>query len=208
MIHPERLLMSATRIYGDKMNSLWGAFEPCPAERVTTLDDGDEIRAGDRTLQVLFTPGHASHHIAYYDAERRSVFTGDVGGVRLQGALQVRPPTPPPDIDVEAWHVSVDRLRALEPRILDLTHFGRFTDPERHLDDLVTRLDDWTKWVAGRMAAGASPDTIASELRARSDAGVKEVANQPHMARAYELATPFRMAVDGLSRYVTMSKKR
>ena len=163
MIDPSKLLRSATRIYGDRMDVLWGAFEPCPAERVTLLDDGAEVECSGRTLVALHTPGHASHHIAFHDPERHTAFTGDVGGVRLEGASYVRPPTPPPDIDVEAWHSSVSRLKSLGLRALDLTHFGRFEDPERHLDELLARLDDWTKWVALH-AADPAPTAPGSAL--------------------------------------------
>jgi glyoxylase-like metal-dependent hydrolase (beta-lactamase superfamily II) len=202
MIDPSKLLASATRIYADRMDELWGAFEPCPPERVTTLADGEEIHCGVRTLTALHTPGHASHHIAFHDAERKSVFTGDVGGVRLQGASYVRPPTPPPDIDIEAWHASVDRLKTLGLRTLDLTHFGRFDDPTRHLDDLLFRLDDWTRWVAERVAEGRSPDAMAAALQLRTDTEVADEIKTTAMAAAYELATPARMTVDGLARYV------
>jgi glyoxylase-like metal-dependent hydrolase (beta-lactamase superfamily II) len=202
MIDPSKLLASATRIYADRMDELWGAFEPCPADRVVTLADGEEIHCGVRTLTALHTPGHASHHIAFHDADRKSVFTGDVGGVRLQGAHYVRPPTPPPDIDIEAWHASVNRLKALDLRTLDLTHFGRFDDPTRHFDDLLFRLDDWTNWVAERVAEGRSPDAMAAALQLRTDTEVADEIKTPAMAAAYELATPARMTVDGLARYV------
>jgi glyoxylase-like metal-dependent hydrolase (beta-lactamase superfamily II) len=201
MIDPTKLLASATRIYGERMDALWGAFVSCPPERVVTVMDGDEIKCGARTLSALYTPGHAVHHIAYHDAERRTIFTGDVGGVRIPGTPQVRPPTPPPDINVEDWHASVDRLRALEPRALDLTHFGRFDDPGRHLDDLLYRLDDWTKWVAGRLADGFSRDEMATALRLRSDAEMA-ADDGDRMAAAFELATPAGMTVDGLTRYL------
>jgi glyoxylase-like metal-dependent hydrolase (beta-lactamase superfamily II) len=202
MIDPSKLLASATRIYGDRMDRLWGAFEPCAADRVVVLADGESLRAGDRTLVALHTPGHASHHIALHDAERHTVFTGDVGGVRLQGASYVRPPTPPPDIDVEAWHASVDRLRALRPRALDLTHFGRFTDPARHLDELMRRLDAWTAWTAAHLARGDTPAAMAAELKRESDAELAADASSAALAPAYELATPAGMTVDGLVRYL------
>jgi glyoxylase-like metal-dependent hydrolase (beta-lactamase superfamily II) len=199
MIDPGKLLESAGRIYGDRMDTLWGSFEPCPAERVVILEDETSVRCGNRSLQAIFTPGHASHHIAFHDPEHRTVFTGDVGGVRLPGASYVRPPTPPPEIDLEAWHRSIERLRALAPRTLDLTHFGRFENPGRHFDDLLFRLDDWTEWVSARLAEGRSPEEMAAELKARSDA---EVGSDPALVKAYELATPSRMTVDGLARYV------
>ena len=202
MIDPAKLIASATRIYGDRMDLLWGAFESCPADRVVILADGDEVACGKRTLVALHTPGHAWHHIAYHDPDAHSAFTGDVGGVRLQGASYVRPPTPPPDIDVEAWRASADRLRALALRSLDLTHFGRFTHPARHLDELMVRLDDWTSWVAARAAAGASTDDMAAELQQRTNAEIARDAPDPALARAYELATPAGMTINGLTRYL------
>ena len=203
MIDPSKLLASAARIYGERMDELWGAFEACPADRVTVLQDGADVSCGVRTLVALHTPGHASHHIAIHDPDAHSVFTGDVGGVRLQGAAYVRPPTPPPDIDVEAWHASVERLRALNLRALDLTHFGRFTDPSRHFDDLLARLDDWTAWVADRIAEGRSPDAMAAALELRTELEVAAEVPDSTLASAYELATPARMTVDGLARYLT-----
>jgi glyoxylase-like metal-dependent hydrolase (beta-lactamase superfamily II) len=202
MIDPTKLIASATRIYGDRMDRLWGAFEPCPGERVVILPDGAEVRCGQRTLHALHTPGHASHHTAFLDAERRTVFTGDVAGVRLDGAKYVRPPTPPPDIDIGAWRASVDRIRAAEPRALDLTHFGRFADPTRHLDELMRRLDEWTAWVTRRLADGATTDVMVRELKDHSDAEISAQSTDPALAHAYELATPSGMTVDGLVRYV------
>ena len=208
MVDPSKLLQSATRIYGDRMDALWGAFEPCSAERVVPLADGAELACGERTLTALHTPGHASHHIAFHDATRASAFTGDVGGVRLQGASYVRPPTPPPDVDVEAWHASVDRLRSLDLETLYATHFGRFTDPTRHLDALLVRLDEWTGWVRTWRAGGLTPEAMAVELQRRSDADIAANVPDPTLARAYELATPSRMTVDGLARYINGRGKR
>ena len=202
MIDPSKLIASARRIYGAHLDRLWGAFEPCPADRVVTLGDGAELTCGRRTLVVLHTPGHASHHIAFHDVEGGTVFTGDVGGVRLDAASYVRPPTPPPDIDVEAWHASVARIREARPRALDLTHFGRFDDPDRHLVELLRRLDDWTAWVARRQREGALPGILVHELKDASDLELLRESGDPTLAEAYELATPSGMSVDGLLRYL------
>lgn len=202
MIDPSKLIASATRIYGDAMDRLWGAFEPCPADRVITLADESEIRCGTRTLRVLHTPGHASHHIAYADLERRTAFTGDVAGVRLGATSYVRPPTPPPDIDIEAWHASAHRLRALGLRGLDLTHFGRIPDAANHLDTLVRNLDDGVAWLAERLRRGEDPSTIADELARRGEMDVIRTGGSASDAAAYELATPSRMSVDGVARYL------
>ncbi len=206
MIDPSKLLASATRIYGDAMDRLWGAFEPAPAERVVVLADGAELRAGDRTLRALHTPGHASHHIAFVDMERRTAFTGDVAGVRLGATPYVRPPTPPPDIDIPAWHASAHRLRALGLRALDLTHFGRTTGAASHLDTLVRNLDDWLAWTAERLRRGEDPSTIADELLRKGEMDVIRAGGSATDAIAYELASPSRMSVDGIARYIRKSR--
>ncbi len=203
MINPERLIRSASRIYGDRMGTLWGAFEPCPSDRVIDVEDGDIIACGSRTLTALHTPGHAWHHIAWHDASSSSLFCGDVGGVRITGSSIVRPPTPPPDIAVEEWHASVARMRALKPKHLDLTHFGRVDDVTRHLDELEARLDDWVQWVRVRHEAGLSNADIVRELREKNDAEVIAETGDASLAHAYELATPSGMTVDGIVRYLT-----
>lgn len=202
MIDPSKLIASATRIYGDAMDRLWGAFEPCPADRVVVLADDAELRAGSRALRALHTPGHASHHIAFVDMERKTAFTGDVAGVRLGASPYVRPPTPPPDIDIPAWHESAHRLRALGLRALDLTHFGRIPGAANHLDTLVRNLDDWLAWITDRLRRGEDPATVAEELMRKGELDVIRAGGSAADAAAYELATPSQMSVDGIARYM------
>lgn len=209
MVDPSKLIASATRIYGDDMDRLWGAFEPVPADRLTTLADGDAIALGrGRRLVAWHTPGHAIHHVALHDPSLDDVYTGDVGGVRLAGAPHVRPPTPPPDIDLDAWRASIARLRALAPRRLLLTHFGAADDVAWHLDDLTARLFQWAGWIEGRLEApDADVPALVSDLEARA---AREIARAAHdadpetlalLARGYELATPSFMTIQGIRRY-------
>ncbi|MDQ3811868.1 MAG: MBL fold metallo-hydrolase [Chloroflexota bacterium] len=207
LIDPTKLIASATRIYGEAMERLWGEIVPVPADRVDVLQDGQELQAGGRTLRAYYTPGHASHHVAYHDPASGAVFTGDVAGVRLGDTQYVCPPTPPPDIDLALWQESVARLRALRPRRLYLTHFGAFADPEWHFDDLMSRLGRWTEWVEGRLTAEPDTAVVAAELQRLQE---RELAAITHtdaqtLSEAYELATPSKMNVDGLARYL---KKR
>ena len=201
LIDPTRLLSSARRIYGASMDRLWGAFEAVPANRVVTLDDGAEIDCGFRTLRVLHTPGHATHHVAFVDEEARTAFTGDVAGVRVGHGRYVRPPTPPPDVDIEAWHSSAYRLRALRLRALDLTHFGRRTDVTAHLDALSYNLDTWVRWSGMRIAAGVNAAVIAQDLRLERARDVAMCGGTPADAAAFELITASPMSVDGMARY-------
>jgi glyoxylase-like metal-dependent hydrolase (beta-lactamase superfamily II) len=199
--HPERLLASATRIYGDRMERLWGTILPVPEDRLRVLKDGDEVRIGRRVLRAVDTPGHATHHHAYHDPEAGLLFSGDVGGIRFPGVPHVRPPTPPPDIDVPAWLNSIRRMRALGAGRILPTHFGGAGDVEWHLDDLETRLVAWAGWFTREVAAGADLAELAAALRERSRGEVVAATGSEAVAAAYEAAVPSAMMAAGLARY-------
>jgi glyoxylase-like metal-dependent hydrolase (beta-lactamase superfamily II) len=204
LLDPSKLLGSARRIYGDQMETLWGRIEPAPEERVIQVEDGDTIRVGGVDLGVLYTPGHASHHVAFHDAEHRAVFTGDVAGVRMPGFRHVRPPTPPPDIDVERWHASVDRIRQLYPLTLFMTHFGaQSADLDRQFADLLGRLDAWTRLIRRGVEDGRDSETMVETLRREADGDVVASGGDAAMLQEYSLASPYEMSVTGLVRYVT-----
>jgi glyoxylase-like metal-dependent hydrolase (beta-lactamase superfamily II) len=226
LVDPSRLVASAARIYGEHMDRLWGAFEPAPADRVVALDDGARVPCGARTLTALHTPGHAAHHVAVHDEAAGDVYAGDVAGVRLAGVPYVRPPTPPPDVDLDAWRASVARLRALRARRLVLTHFGAVDDVDWHLDDLLARLFEWCGWIEGRLESpGGDAPTVVNALaergrrevaRALADAGLDAPGRAAlpggvtpaHLADGYELATPSDMTVTGVARWMTVRARR
>ena len=202
MIDPSRLLQSAERIYGAMMQPLWGEFLPCPEDRVTIVGDGDQLDLAGLTLDVLYTPGHASHHVSYADASRNAVFTGDVAGVRIPPSSLVWPPTPPPDIDVEAWQVSINRIRELDPEQILIAHFGPFDDVARHLDLLETRLDEWSSLVEGWLAEGLERDEMMAKLEERVITAIERAEPDSDSAEAASHVTPFGMSIDGLTRYI------
>ena len=144
MIDPAKLLASAGRLYGADMSRLWGDFLPVPAGRVRVLKGEERILAGGRDLEVAYTPGHASHHVTYFDAATRIAFVGDTAGVRRQGRDYTMPPTPPPDIDLDAWRASEDRILSWDPDTLFLTHFGPFHGARLHFQDMTERLMAWS----------------------------------------------------------------
>ena len=127
LVDPSRLVSSATRIYGDRMDELWGPIVPVPQNRVDALRDGETVRAGGRSLRTIFTPGHAAHHVALFDESSGTLFSGDVGGVRIEGTSFVSPPTPPPEFDRDAWRSSIRAMRDLRASRLALSHFGSST---------------------------------------------------------------------------------
>ncbi|HEY0153402.1 MAG TPA: MBL fold metallo-hydrolase [Longimicrobium sp.] len=202
---PSRLLTSAARIYGDRMEVLWGTMLPVPEARMAVLHDGDEVRVGRRTLRALDTPGHAVHHHAYHDPDAALLFSGDAGGIRLDGTPYVRPPTPPPDIDVPAWRRSIARMRELAASLILPAHFGGTGDVAWHLDDLEARLADWDAWSRRELDAGADLASLTEALRHKAHAEVVTATGSDELARAYEAAVPSEMMAAGLLRSHTVS---
>lgn len=199
LIHPEKLIASATRLYGDQMDLLWGKISAITPERVRVLEDGDVIRLAPFEIRAIATPGHASHHHIYHWDE--TVFGGDVAGVRMRGGPPA-PPFVPPELDIEAWRDSIAKIRALDPANLYLPHFGLVdTDIAGHLDALDERVVRWSVWFRDRIRAGeneqamvpAFADYLVAELRA---AGATEA-----QLTDYEHADPSFMAVSAATRY-------
>lgn len=205
LVDPSKLISSATRIYGDQMERLWGHMEPVPAERLTIVDDGDEITAGTRRLRALYTPGHAIHHIALYDEAHHVAFPGDVAGVSIEGVEFVRPPTPPPDLSLEDWDASISRLEALSIDTLYLPHFGEVSATRRHFADLRRRLHEWGEIALAGMRQGKDDSAIAADFARVADPAIAEQASRRDDAaeavRHYELATNYLMSAQGYMRY-------
>jgi glyoxylase-like metal-dependent hydrolase (beta-lactamase superfamily II) len=190
MINPERLWASASQLYGeDKMLAMWGEFVPVPEERLHVLSGGETLEIGGDRFEVAYTPGHAKHHVSYlHDG---TAFVGDVGGVRIEVDTPTLPPTPPPDIDVEAWHTSLDVIRAWRPERLAVTHFGAYEQPERQLDELSERLDRWAQ-SARDQDRDAWIATIQDDVR---------TAVSPEQFDSFMAAVPVDQAYAGLRRY-------
>jgi glyoxylase-like metal-dependent hydrolase (beta-lactamase superfamily II) len=207
LIDPEKLLASATRLYGAAMDRLWGAFEKVPAANIRALAGGETITAGGHTLQTAYTPGHASHHIAYYDATSRIAFVGDVAGVSIPPAHLIVPPTPPPDIDVEAWEQSVEQILAWQPEALFLTHFGLKSNPAIHLQELMERLRLWARLVKDLMAAEPNPDVRRAKFARQVDLELRRTVSPAEVIR-YGLAVAADQSYNGLERYWTKKAER
>jgi glyoxylase-like metal-dependent hydrolase (beta-lactamase superfamily II) len=200
MIDPGKLVASATRIYGERMGHLWGEIQGLPAASVAVTADNQEIQVADLKLTVLETPGHAQHHNAFWFEPTKTLFAGDVAGVAI-GKGPIFPPCPPPDVNVEKWKESMNRIRALSPAQLVLTHFGVREKPEAHLAELETRLIDWAAWMKERLLEGKSEEQILPEFRRFTEDQLLAVGASPSDLLAYEQADPAAMSVTGLCRY-------
>jgi glyoxylase-like metal-dependent hydrolase (beta-lactamase superfamily II) len=199
MIDPEKLLASATRLHGDQMDTLWGAFQPVPASQITALAGGERLDMGGTSIRVAYTPGHAKHHVSYLDERSGMAYVGDTGGIRVTGDY-VLAPTPPPDIDIEAWQESVNTIDAWQPVALFLTHFGPVTPARAHLARFRTTLTRQADAVRQALLAGGHEEAqiraFVDRMQAEARAALPE-----REARAIELAAPFDQLWQGLARY-------
>jgi glyoxylase-like metal-dependent hydrolase (beta-lactamase superfamily II) len=208
MVDPSRLIASATRLYKDDMARLWGDIVPVPAERVHAIGEHADIKVAGMTVEAIWTPGHASHHLAYFDPMSRTVFAGDVAGMCRPGHTEVVPPTTPPEVDLAAWRQSTDQILSWQPDALFLTHFGLRPDPAAHLDRLWCRIDDWTARVRATLE-DTGPD-VTDDTRAATfaKAAFEDLAakSTPEDAKAHAVAAPLTLNWAGLARY--LRKKR
>ncbi len=196
---PSKLLASAKRLYGDKLDSLWGPVAPILSEKIIVVEDNDQIKIPGTNLTAFDTPGHARHHHAYLDMHSGLLFTGDVAGVRMPGVRYVRPPTPPPELDLDAWRASIARLRVVDASGLCLTHFGLFRgNLDWHWDDLERRLVDWGQIVRGEIEKKSNDDAILERMKT-------QIATEMHSrninASAYDVAVSYDSIVAGYIRY-------
>jgi glyoxylase-like metal-dependent hydrolase (beta-lactamase superfamily II) len=185
---PSRLLDSATRLYGDQMERLWGEVLPVPAERLRVLHGGEQLGP----FSVAYTPGHASHHVSYLHEPSGRAFTGDVAGVRIDGG-RVLAPTPPPDIDLRAWRASLDLLEEWAPRSLAVTHFGAYEDVSGQLAALRAHLDEVERWAEQLDEAGFVAE-VRERVRAPASAGTPG---------SYAQALPPEQSYAGLRRWLS-----
>lgn len=200
MADPSKLLASASRVYGDVMERLWGEVAPVPPDAMAMLAGGERVHAGGRMLDVAYTPGHASHHVSFFNADSGIAFVGDTAGVQIVPGGFVLPPTPPPDIDLELWGRSLATIDRWGADTLFLTHFGPAAPSGHHLSTLRAELD-----LVGRLSAEALTIDGGEELQeAWFTHRVRELLRR-HMgdanAAVYEAACGLDLNWRGLARY-------
>jgi glyoxylase-like metal-dependent hydrolase (beta-lactamase superfamily II) len=200
LIDPSKLLNSASRLYGEDMERLFGVFLPIPSANIHALQGGEIIALGSRTLQVLYTPGHASHHVTYFDPADSIAFVGDTGGISINGHPYILPATPPPDISVELWDASLGAISALHPKRLFLTHFSFSDDPAEHLASYRERLHRWRDLSAGILARNLD-DSAAMHRFAQEIAAEAAQFLSPDQLSEYLFSGALNLSWLGLVRY-------
>jgi glyoxylase-like metal-dependent hydrolase (beta-lactamase superfamily II) len=181
LVDPERLQRSARRLYGADFDTLWGELAPVPERNLDVV--GRDVLG----LECFPSPGHAKHHVCYVD-RGGTLYAGDAAGVRIPPSRFVMPPTPPPEIDLEAWDATLDDLERRAPERLALIHFGVVAEPAPHLTELRRRLHEW----AAIVEHGAS--------EAEFVAAVHREAEEPQQPE-YQAALPLWQSYAGLKRY-------
>ncbi len=205
---PSKLWSSASRIYGDAMESLWGGIDPVPSDRIVEVGDGDGIDLGGTTLRTIETPGHARHHHAYLDESTGTLFSGDALGVRLPDVGVIRPATPPPELDLEVAIASIGRIRDAAPERLCFTHFGMRPqeDPAVTCDAAADALVEWAGWVRSARHQTSDVDSVTESVRRAAADAYGATLDEDAVVRL-EQTTSYRMNTWGYMRYLDKLEK-
>jgi glyoxylase-like metal-dependent hydrolase (beta-lactamase superfamily II) len=198
---PAKLLSSASRLYGQDMDRLWGEFLAVPGDRLRVLQGGERLEVAGRTLEVAYTPGHASHHVSYFDPSSRIAFVGDTAGIRRGSGPYVMPASPPPDVDLERWRDSEARILEWDPDTLFLTHFGPFNGARLHFQELMDRVVQWSQ-AARRLVNDSTLSEDEREQRFVAEA-IQDLRRVVGVAEAeqYSRAGSIAYSWQGLARY-------
>jgi glyoxylase-like metal-dependent hydrolase (beta-lactamase superfamily II) len=188
LVDPSRLIASARRAWGAAADPLWGPIVPVPAPRVVALRGGETFPLRSGELRVLATPGHAKHHLAFFDTALKGVFTGDGAGVRLEGTTHLRPAVPPPDLDLEQLFASLELMRAQDPRLVLFSHFGPSPDGARDLVRYRTLVEEWRDVALAAARESAEVGHITERLRAFDAPTTGPATDRESLVSGYELA--------------------
>ncbi len=199
LANPEKLLNSARRLYGERLEALWGEFRPVPDSHVITVQDEETLTIGDLRVRALHTPGHAEHHITYLFED--ICFAGDLGGVRRPGPLYLRPPFVPPETHLEKWRASVRRLQATGAQRVAVSHFGLYPDAPVHWNLLLRLLDEVEQWVKANMSEELPVDALAERYTAWLREQGQGLGIAETVLDEYDHADPAWMNILGLQRY-------
>jgi len=201
MVDPSKLLSSAGRLYGQDMDRLWGEVRPVAETRIRVLKGGETLSVAGREVRVAYTPGHASHHVSFFDTASRMAFVGDTAGIRRGSGAYVMPPTPPPDIDIDAWHASQEKILAWDPDTLFLTHFGPVHGARQHMQAMFENMSEWSR-IVRRLLADATLDDAGRQKRFTDEAALilRQRVGESE-AEGYMRAGGLNYSYQGLARY-------
>jgi glyoxylase-like metal-dependent hydrolase (beta-lactamase superfamily II) len=201
VIDPSKLLASAARLWPNDLQTLFGDALPVPAENLRILEGGESLSLGARKLEVVYTPGHASHHVSYFDHEAGVAFVGDTAGVRIEGHSFAMPATPPPDVDLELWDASFAAILERKPARLYLTHFGYSDNPAEHILLFRERLHRWAALTAEILRTAASDSAAMDFFMSKTYAEISQFLPADEVDH-YAFSAGLNLSFLGYARYL------
>jgi glyoxylase-like metal-dependent hydrolase (beta-lactamase superfamily II) len=201
MIDPSKLLASAARLWPSELQQLFGEALPVPRENLRILEGGETFTLGARKIEVVHTPGHASHHVSFFEDLEGVAFTGDTAGVRIEGQRYVMPATPPPDIDLGIWDRSFAAILERRPERLFLTHFGFAENPAEHIAQFRERLHRWVATTEGIIRNAGSEASALEPFMATMRAEIGEHL-PPEEVEHYVFNAGLNLSFLGMARYL------
>lgn len=201
LVDPSKLIASARRAWGPAADPLWGEIVPVPEDRLVALSGGERLPLRDGAIEVLATPGHASHHLSFFDSGSRGLLTGDSVGVRIEGQWRPRPAVPPPDADLELIFSSLDRMGATHPRDVLYTHFGRSPDGVADLEAYRRAVAEWRDVALQAARIDPSVAHVAAALRTHEEAEARAAGRTARDEERGLLVSGYELAAQGLLRY-------
>jgi glyoxylase-like metal-dependent hydrolase (beta-lactamase superfamily II) len=206
LINPERLLASAGRLYGDKMDMLWGKFLPVKEDKLSIMHDNEVVRVSDLTIRALDVPGHANHHLAYLIGD--ACFSGDIGGIRLNPRHYLSLPMPPPDLNIEQWRQSIKHIQEYRPARIIPTHFGIYSDAAWHLQAVLDGLDEVEAWIEEKLPLNPTLEELRQEFIGFEQARAEKYHVEKTFVETQQIANPSSMSADGILRYWNKFRKQ
>lgn len=198
---PAKLINSAERIYGNRMEKLWGEILSVPQSKIRLISDGEIVKIRGNQIRCIFTPGHAEHHACYLF--EGICFTGDIGGIRIPGNQYVRIPMPPPELDLDKWLASLEKIKRLKPNFIAPTHFGIYQDPVEHLEIAVETIYELKSWINIHLNKTTEVNVLKLEFNEWMIKQAKSENLTPEVIESFSLSNPLDMSVDGMIRYWT-----
>ncbi|MGA8275769.1 MAG: MBL fold metallo-hydrolase [Thermoplasmata archaeon] len=201
LVDPSRLVASARRAWGAAADPLWGPILPTPAPRISPLRGGERFPVVGGELEVIATPGHAKHHLAFFDTRLRGIFTGDGAGVRLEQSPHLRPAVPPPDLDLDLLFSSLETMRGKEPRFVLFSHFGPSPDGPADLGRYRAIVTDWRDVALAAARENPDPEYVARRLEEHDALTLRAEAVSPSEAERESLVSGYDLAAKGFLRF-------
>jgi glyoxylase-like metal-dependent hydrolase (beta-lactamase superfamily II) len=201
MSDPSKLIASAYRLWGERLDFLFGAMVAVPQDNLRILEGGETLEFGARKLEIVYTPGHASHHVSYFDQLEGVAFVGDTTGVRIDDGPYILPATPPPDIDLPLWDKSFAEITARKPKRLFLTHYGFANDPAAHVATFRERLHRWCDEAELILRSATDEAAALQRFLAFANGDIAKFLS-PAMLEHYAFTAGLGLSFAGLARHI------